>query len=108
MVFRIAQKPTFKARVEVVTPNLKGGFDASNFVAEFKRVATDELAALTKLTSKELLQSVTVGFEDLIDDENNSVPFNEVNLEALLAIPNAVIGMRDAFWAAVNKAKEKN
>lgn len=108
MAFRLAQKPTFKARVDVSTPNMKGGFDDSKFIAEFKRVETDELKELTKLTPVELLQKVLVGFEDLLDENDGQVLYSEETRQALLAIPNAVIGLRDAFWSAINKAKEKN
>jgi hypothetical protein len=36
------------------------------------------------------------------------VLFNPTTLEALLAIPQAVFALIEAFWGSIAKAKEKN
>lgn len=108
MAFRLTQKPTFVARVDVETPNCKGGFDSSHFFCEFKRVNMEEQQQLQKEKPVDFLPGVIVGFTDLIDDDGRQVEFNEDNLRALLLIPNALIAIKSAFWEAVSKAKEKN
>lgn len=108
MAFRLAQKPTFKARVRVTLPNQKGGFDTSEFMAEFKRCTTDELLEYEKDRTSSYLPKVLVGWSEMIGDEDEPVEFSEENLKALLQISNALIGVRTAFWDAVRKAAEKN
>jgi len=108
MAFRLAQKPTFVARVDVETPNNKGGFDSSHFFAEFKRVNMEEQQPMIKEKPLEYLPRVILGFTELIDADGNQVEFNDDNLRALLSIPNAVIALRNTFWDAISKAKEKN
>lgn len=108
MAFRITQKPTFKARAYVEMPNSKGGFDSSNFLVEFKHITTEQHTQYVKDSPLEFLPPLIVGWDELIDDDNQQVPFNETNLQMVMAIPNAVIGIKNAFWGAVSKAKEKN
>lgn len=108
MAFKIAQKPTYKTAVKVYTPNDNSGFDTSEFKAEFKRVGMDELEVLKELTQVEVMQKVLVGFSDLTDEDNKPLDFNEVNLNSLLDIPQALTALKEAFWASIFKAKEKN
>lgn len=108
MAFRLTQKPTFVARVDVETPNSKGGFDTSHFFCEFKRINMEEHQQVLKEKPADFLPRLIVGFTELIGDDGQSVEFNEDNLRALLSIPNALIAIKNAFWEAVSKAKEKN
>lgn len=108
MAFRLTQKPTFKARVTVTLPNLKGGFDTSQFMGEFKRCTTDEILEYEKDRALSFLPKVLVGWSEMIGDADELVPYNDENLHTLLQISNALIGVRDAFWDAVRKAPEKN
>ena len=108
MAFKITQKPTFTAKVDVYTPNNKGGHDYSTFEAEFSRKKVSELDDLRKKNQLEVMREVLVGWKDFNDDENNPVEFNPENLEILIAIPEALNGLKSAFWDSVVKAKEKN
>jgi hypothetical protein len=108
MAFKITQKPSFSVRIKVDTPNDKNGFDRSEFVAKFKRVSMDEVQELKKLEQREVQQKVLVAWDELIDDDNNPVDFNEDNLAALLNIPQALTALAEGFWSSVFKAKEKN
>lgn len=108
MAFKLTQKPTFVAKVTVDIPNSKGSFDRSEFKAEFLRPNMNELEELKKLPQKEVQERVLVNYEDLLDDDNAQVPFNEDNLEVLLLIPQALSGLTEAFWGSLFKAKEKN
>ncbi|WP_395008641.1 hypothetical protein [Undibacterium sp.] len=108
MAFRLTQKPTFVTRIDVETANAKGGFDSSHFMCEFRRIDMEEHQRLIQEKPVDFLPNVIVGFTELIDDDGQQVEFNEVNLKILLSMPNVVISLKNAFWAAVNKAKEKN
>ena len=108
MAFKIALNPTFKTRVEVHTPNLKGGHDKSTFMAEFMRCDMEELEELRSLPQVDVLRKKLVGWSDLVDEENNPVDFNQDTLVALLRIPEAVDGLRYAFWSSIIRAREKN
>lgn len=108
MAFKIALKPTFKARIEVLTPNQKGGHDKSTFMAEFLRTDMEELEEIQSIPQAEVMRRKLVGWSDLIDDEDNPVDFNQENLNALLKIPEAVTALRNAFWTSIFKGREKN
>lgn len=110
MAFKIALKPSYKVPVKVELPNGKGGFESSTFIAEFKRIGFDELAALrtSEQTHKEMLRDALVGFSDLLDAEDTALDFTPENVDALLNIPQAVSALSEAFWGSIYKGKEKN
>lgn len=108
MAFKIAQTPTFKTRVDVDTPNDKGGHDRSHFFAVFHRTNNSELEELRKLPQADVMRRKLVGWEDFLDDENKPVEFNPDNVEGLLSVPEALYGLSLAFWNSVVKGREKN
>lgn len=108
MAFKIAQKATYRVAVKVQTPNDNNGFDTSEFKAEFRRVGMQELDQLRELSQREVMEKVLVGFADLLDADNKELDFNELNLKALLDIPQAQLALTEAFWGSIFKAKEKN
>ncbi|WP_194720823.1 hypothetical protein [Noviherbaspirillum malthae] len=108
MAFKIALKPSYKQKIVVETPNENGRIDKSDFMAEFKRVDMDEIEELRKLPQKEVLQEVLIGWTGLLDENNQDVPYNEVNRMALLKIPQAFEALATGFWASIFKAREKN
>jgi hypothetical protein len=108
MSFNIAQKPSYKTPVKVHTPNDKGGFDTSDFIAHFKRVSMDDIEALKELPQKEVLQQVLVGYSGLLDEDDKEIDFNETNVTTLFNIPQALAALTTAFWSSIFRAKEKN
>jgi len=108
MAFKIAKNPTFKSRVEVDTPNHKGGHDRSTFMAEFARTTVQELEELRKLTQAEVMRRKLSGWEEFNGDDNQPVEYNEDTLEALISVPEALLGLTNAFWGSVVKGREKN
>lgn len=108
MAFKIAQKPTYKVKVKVETPNDNNGFDTSEFTAEFKRVGVAELEQLKDEPQIDVIKKVLVGFADLLDDANKPLDYNDLNVQALLDIPQALKALTEAFWSSIFKAKEKN
>jgi hypothetical protein len=108
MSFKIALTPSYRVKVIVETPNESGRHDKSDFMAEFKRCDIDALEELRKDPQLEVLRKVLVGWDGLIGDDNQPVLYNPTTLEALLAIPQAVFALIEAFWGSIAKAKEKN
>ena len=108
MAFKISRKPTFIARVEVDTPNHKGGHDRSTFMAEFSRCTSEELLELRRLSAVEIMRRKLVGWDEFLDDDNKPVDYNSDTLEALISIPEALLGLTNAFWDSVVKGREKN
>lgn len=108
MTFKIALNPTFKARIEVLTANQKGGHDKSTFMAEFKRSTMTELEELQEKKQQEVMLSRLVGWSDLTDGDDKPVLFNDENLAALVEMPEAVSALAQAFWKSVVIAKTKN
>lgn len=109
MAFRLAQSETYKAKVVVSLPTEKARFEKSDFTAEFKRFSTEDLEEFRKtLTNREVVEKAIVGWSGVLDDDNLQVPFNEDNLKAMLAIPQALNALIQAFWGSIFEAREKN
>lgn len=108
MAFKLAIAKTYKSKIIVEILNAHGKHEKSDFMAKFTHVSMDELDELRKLPQKEVLQQVLVGWSGLLDEGNGEVFFNETNMAALLAIPQAFAALTEAFWASIFKAKEKN
>lgn len=108
MAFKKSKKPSYKTKIIVNTPNDKGGYDKSDFMAEFKFVDMDEIAELRELQQKDVLERVLVGWSDFLDENNQPVPFNEAELHVMLSIPQAFAALSQGFWGSIFKAREKN
>ncbi|WP_137719352.1 hypothetical protein [Methylobacillus flagellatus] len=117
MAFRLTQKPTYQAPVEVWMPNNKGGFTVEKFTAVFRQCVmthVDEndtrplIDELRNLPQAEVMRQVLTNVIDLLDDDDAQVQFNEATLNALLAIPQALHGLSESFWSSIFRAPEKN
>jgi len=107
-MFIIDLSPTYSVPVNVETPNEKGTFDKSKFTANFKRCDIDQLDELRKLSQRDVLKEVLVGWSNLVDKEKQEVPFTPVTRDVVLQIPQALFALAEAFWGSIHKAKEKN
>lgn len=108
MAFRLTKTPHFSARVTVLTPTERATFSREAFTVKFRRTDVDESIELQKLTPREAMERVIVGWEEFLDEENQPVPFNDATRWALLSQPHALIAINDAFWNTLAKAREKN
>ncbi|HEX8603490.1 MAG TPA: hypothetical protein VF774_12665 [Pseudoduganella sp.] len=107
-MFKIALSATYAVAVNVETPNEKGTFDKSKFTATFKRSDIDQLDELRKLSQRDVLKDVLVGWSGLVDEHDENVPFSPGTRDAVLQIPQALFALAEAFWGSIHKAKEKN
>ncbi|WP_430229939.1 hypothetical protein [Nitrosomonas communis] len=108
MAFKISLNPTFKTQVDVHIKNEKGIFVKSTFTAQFARADTDEIEELNKLSLTDVIRRKLVGWEGLLAEDNAVVEYNETNLDIVLKIPEAVVGLSNAFWTSIYKQREKN
>lgn len=109
MPFVLSKKQrTFRRKVTVDLPNDLGTYDRSEFWANFRLVEGEELEALRKAPQVECLEKVLVGWSDLVDDDENEVPYDPVNRSALLAVPQARLALFMEFWSSLIKAREGN
>lgn len=108
MAFKLSKSPTFTAKIIVESPNDKAGFDRATFIARFKRATTEEAIELQRLTPKEVMTRVLVGWDDFLDEDNVPVPFGDDTQWALLSDPPALLALHEAFWKTIVKSKEKN
>lgn len=108
MAFKIAKTPTFTTKVDVYTPNNRGGHDYSTFDAEFLRCSIRELDELRELKQPDVMRRKLVGWKDFNDENNKPIDFSPENMEILIAIPEALSGLRQAFWESIVRGKEKN
>lgn len=109
MAFKRALSTTFTTQVEVKVPNNKGGFDKNTFDATFTRPTQEEYEAdTTTLKDKELVRKYLVGWKLVDEDTKQEVPFNEVELEALLTIDPTPAATALAFALAYRGIKAKN
>lgn len=108
MAFKLALTPTYQTKIIVELPAEKGGFEQSTFKAEFKRCDSEDIEELRKLPGKEVLERVLRGWSELVDEDNQPVPFNGDTLKAVLNIPQAATALAEGFWTSIFKAREKN
>ncbi|MFC7515097.1 hypothetical protein ACFQUU_08785 [Herbaspirillum sp. GCM10030257] len=77
-------------------------------MAEFNYVDLDELDELRGKTHKEVMERVLAGWNDLIDENGDQVPFNVATKKALYVIPQAFEALVKGFWESIYGAKRGN
>lgn len=122
MAFKRALSPTFPAKVTVNVPNSTGGFDKNTFDAVFRRpvpVTDPETGKPTDKTDldvyreaepddKQFVRDWMVGWKLIDDDTKQNVPFDPVEVEALLSIEPTPSATVTAFFMAYRGIKAKN
>lgn len=108
MAFTLTPSETFKQEVKAQLKTEKGAWREESFVGIFKRTPDDEREARLKLSNKELLREVMVGWEMKAYPTGEDVEFNETNFEAFLLLTGAVREAVIAYWNASTGVKVKN
>ncbi|CAN7266575.1 hypothetical protein [Caballeronia sp. LjRoot31] len=112
MVFKVAQSEKYKVKVEIETNTESGRKEKSTFNVMFKRLSQSEITELVQsaesLTFEDLMARVLLGWDGLIDADNEPLEFNEANRAALFEIPEARFALREAYWDSVRLGKQKN
>lgn len=136
MAFKRALSPTFPVQVTVNVPSEKGGFDKNTFEAVFRRpmpildpdtgkpmlfkdpetgkpttkttLDTYKEEQGDALSDKQLVRDWMVGWKMVDEDTKQAVPFDPVEVEALLAIEPTPSATVNAFYLAYRGIKAKN
>ena len=108
MAFKLAKSPTFKANVTIETQDDKGRTQKETVVATYKRCNEDQLAELEGKKNAEVCREVLVNVEGMLDDEQQPVPYEGDNVEALLLIPPATFALAAVFWQGSRMGRAKN
>jgi hypothetical protein len=113
-MFKIAQKPSYTALVNVELPGNQGKGKTVQFTAEFKRLSqtaiesVHERANAGELSDSQLLDEVLLGWDGVQDEDGNALEFNDDNLATVLDIFPTRPSIVRAFFASLKGAKEKN
>jgi hypothetical protein len=108
MAFKLAKTETFKAQVEISTPDEKGRIEKETVTCTFKRKSEDELDALSGKSNVEVLKEVLSDVAGMVDDDRQPVPWNEATMNAFLQIPQATFAAAAKFWTLSRIGREKN
>jgi hypothetical protein len=103
----------FKKKVEFQVPNEDGGYSKGSFMATYQQIPSEEATSTTgEMTAKQFGQRVLVGFDDVVDpdDQTQKVPFSDEARDLLLEEPVIAVAVRDTYWAALagGQLKRKN
>ena len=112
MPFVLSNKPTYRFKVVVKRPNDEsGGWDAFEFLGEFKRLAQTEIDALFKEKLPEdlpLLERVWIGWSGVKTAEGTELEVNASNRTLLLAEPGVRTALLRAWLESAVTGPAKN
>lgn len=108
MTFKIAQSEHYAQKISVGLPDEKGRIARSEFKVTFVRCNNDRLDELRAMIGRDVLKAVVIGWTDLVDDDDQPVPFSDANLDALMQIPQAADALIDGFWSSQRNVQLKN
>lgn len=110
-MFKISQAGTYTWPVTVKVPANNGTYATHKFTAEFKRLKQSELEDMEKrgITDRQYAAEVMAGWgDDVLDVENNPVPFNSETLAQFLDEPVIAGAIVLAHRASITGALLKN
>lgn len=106
-MFKLNSKPTpsYFAPVAVAFPLDVDKYHEETFVAEFKRLTRDEVAAAEKASGGDtasFVRGVVVGWRDVTDaDTGEQVPFTPAALDQMLQAPPVALAIMTAFYSSL-------
>ena len=109
-MFKIATDPQFTHEVTVQTP-VDGGHRADMFKCRFRLVTDDHAEAFTTRGSDKMvgfLRKVIVRFEDIVDEDDKPLEYNDGLRDQVLTQPHARIALYSAYVRAVSRASAGN
>lgn len=109
-MFKIVHNPTFKHLVEVSVP-VDGGFAKQSFTGHFRVLSDNELESHktdSLANIKDYVRAFFIGWDDIVDDEKNHLPYSESLRERLIGVPYVRRALIDTYTAAMVGAKRGN
>ena len=109
-MFKIEKNPTFAHEVKVQVP-VDGGFETQSFKARFKLLTADALAEYDTSTTAGMntfLKDVVVDLEDIVDDNNEPVPFSDRLRDQVIGSLPALNALFNTYISACSQARLGN
>lgn len=104
MGFKLAPKKEIKTKVFVERLGDLGKVEKLDFVAIFKKLSTSDVKALTEemrngnRDENEVVSEHLIGWEGVLDEDREELPFNDVSLELMLDEVETRKALAVAFW----------
>ncbi|WP_322895176.1 MULTISPECIES: hypothetical protein [unclassified Yoonia] len=109
-MFKVTHNPEFTHDVPVQVP-VDGGHLEQKLRTRFRMMDLDQIDAFdlsTKEGNTTFLQRVVIGFEDLVDEDNNRLECTDALRDRMLMQPHIRMGLTQAYNRAVYKARVGN
>lgn len=114
-MFTIKQSDTYSWPVEVRFPKDNGEVGKETFTAIFKRISQSRIDDIKKLaqtsdtmSDRDLACEVLAGWDNIIDEHGEKVPYSEGMRDELLDKPMVATAIVMAFTESLSGAKRKN
>jgi hypothetical protein len=101
----ITKDYTYKWDVKVSFPTAPGNFEEQTFTVTFRRPTKSEVDSLVNgdgKTDNDFVAAVVVGWEGIVDDQKQELPFTPENLKAVLDVPGVASAI---VWAFMDSFK---
>lgn len=107
-MFKVIVEPTFTIPVTVCVP-VDGGHKDQDLKVKFRVVDVDELGEAAGLEGQQkLLRRVVCGFEDVVGDNDQELPYSDELRDQLIAVPYVRAAMLQTYLAAIGKTRVGN
>lgn len=109
-MFKLVTNPEFSHSVKVRVP-VDSGYDDLTFTARFRALSISEAEAHNTLTSEgtnAYLREIFVGWDGVVDDIGEAVPFNAGTRDRMIDIPFVRVALLETYNAAMIGAKRGN
>lgn len=110
-MFKISKTHAFTHTVTVKTPIDNDAFRDDTFKVRFQMKSSADLEKFdfaTDMGNKDFLRSTVLSIEDVIDEDDQPIPYSPELLEQMLGNYNARIAMVNTYFKAVTAARLGN
>lgn len=109
-MYKITDTLEFTHTVPVMVP-ADGGHIEQTMKVRFTILPakeTDNMDPRADDALQDILKRIIVSIEDVVDDDDNQIPYSDAIRDRLLALPFVRVAMWRAYTAAITKAKVGN
>ncbi len=112
MAYRIVKRADYLYPVSVDIVQDGGAVMTFDFNAKFKRLSDEQITEIRttpgKYTDRDVVEMVLVGWDGVLDESGNALPFNPDSMNALLRENGVPFSIASAWFASINKELRKN
>ena len=113
-MFKIGSTESYSWPVKIILPADDGKTLEQDFTAIFRRVKQSEIddffAMLEagKMTDRQIVQSVLIGWKNIVDDSANQIPYSESLRDQILEGAGVATQIGAAFLSSLKAGRVKN